>query len=140
MARTSSNASILGIFIRNMVLDGVIFGGIAAFGFMQNWFSEPVRYGWFGNASLLAGLSFLVLAGLSMFVRRVAREGQAVNQVPGAVSDLRAIGVEDDPSVIPVSLSAGTLSFLETYSASLSLALAGMDALMVGIFLQAIGR
>ena len=140
VTRTSFNSVILGIFLRNMALDGVIIAAIAAFGFIQGWFDEPIRYLWLGNAFLLAGLAVLVLAGLSTILRRTDLAGQDAYQDQGAFPDMNAIGIDDYPGPVTGSPVDGKASFWEKYAASLSLALAGMDVLMVGIVLQVVGR
>lgn len=105
----------------------LIIGGIAIW---QKWFASPIEYEWFGNSFFITGILILIFAGFTVGGTRQMPMGQ------GAFIAMQSIGTESDGNPGARAHLWGFVGFLKAYTTTLSLAVAGIVAILLGVLFQ----
>jgi len=105
----------------------LIIGGIAVW---AKWFTTPIQYEWFGNFFFIAGILVLILAGFTVSSVRQMPQGQ------GAFIAMQTIGTVSDGNPEARARLWGFTGFLKANVTTISLALAGITAILIGVIFQ----
>jgi len=107
----------------------LIIGGI---GIWQKWFKTPIHYEWFGNSFFIGGILVLILGGMTVSGVRQMPQGQ------GAFIAMQSIGTMSDGNPEARARLWGFTGFLKANVTTISLALAGIVAILIGVVCQVI--
>lgn len=122
------------ILLRAAVYELIVFIVLGGLGYWRKWFIKPIHYDWFGNAFFIAGIFVLIFAGLTVY---------GVRQMPttqGVFIALQSIGTESDGNPEARARLWGFVGFLQANTTTISLALAGIVALICGVIFQSLAK
>ena len=105
---------------------------IGAIAFWQKWFTTPIHYEWFGNSFFIAGIFVFIFCGLTVSGVRQMPMGQ------GAYIAMQAISTESDGNPEARARLWGFTGFLKANVTTISLALAGLVTILIGVILQTV--
>jgi hypothetical protein len=120
------------ILLRAALYELILFLVIGGIAYWQKWFTRPIHYEWFGNAFFIAGIFVMIFAGFTVGGTRQMPMGQ------GAWIAMQTIGTESDGNPGARAHLWGFVGFLKEYSTTISLALAGIVAVLCGVLFQAV--
>jgi hypothetical protein len=120
------------ILLRTTLYELVVFLIIGGIAIWRKWFTSPIHYEWFGNSLFIAGLFFLIAAGFTVSSVRQMPQGQ------GAFIALQSIGTVSDGNPEARARLWGFTGFLKANITTISLALTGILALLIGVIMQAV--
>jgi hypothetical protein len=123
------------ILVRSFFVEGGVVLAIVLIGVWQDWFSDSARSGRFSDAFMIVGLFLLILAGLSLMNRGDPLAGQGVNPAMAVFTKIKPVGTRDLDQSDAIPGQDRTTAMLQANATTLSLALAGIIALVVGIVL-----
>jgi hypothetical protein len=123
---------ILRILLRTALYEFIVLLIIGGLGYWQKWFTKPIHYDWFGNTFFIAGIFLLIFAGFTVSGVRQMPQGQ------GAFIAMQSIGTMSDGNPGARARLWGFVGFLQANITTISLALAGILALICGVILQSL--
>jgi hypothetical protein len=118
------------ILLRAALYELIILLVIGGIGFWRKWFTTPIHFEWFGNTFFIAGIFVLIFAGFTVGGTRQMPQGQ------GAFIAMQSIGTESDGNPEARARLWGFVGFLKEYFTTISLALAGLVTVLIGVILQ----
>jgi hypothetical protein len=120
------------ILLRAALNELVVFLVIGAIAYWQKWFESPIHYEWFGNSCFIAGILVLIFAGFTVSGVRQMPQGQ------GAFIAMQSIGTMSDGNPEARARLWGFTGFLKANVTTISLALAGIVTILLGVILQTV--
>jgi len=118
------------ILLRAAFYELIVFLIIGAIAIWQNWYTTPIHYDWFGNTFFIAGILILIFAGFTVSSVRQMPQGQ------GAFIAMQTIGTVSDGNPEARARLWGFTGFLKANVFTISLALAGITAILIGVIFQ----
>ncbi len=122
------------ILLRAAVYELIVFLVIGGIGYWRKWFIKPIHFDWFGNSFFIGGILVLILAGFTVASVRQMPQGQ------GAWIAMQSIGTMSDISSETRANLWGLVGFLQKNVTTISLALAGIVALICGVIFQSLAK
>jgi len=118
------------ILLRTALYELIVFLIIGGIGIWGKWFTSPIQYEWFGNFFFIAGILILILAGFTVASVRQMPQGQ------GAFIAMQTIGTVSDGNPEARARLWGFTGFLKANVTTISLALAGILSILLGVLFQ----
>jgi hypothetical protein len=118
------------ILLRTALYELIVSLIIGAIAVWQKWFTTPIHYDWFGNTFFIAGILVLIFAGFTVSSVRQMPQGQ------GAFIAMQTIGTVSDGNPEARARLWGFTGFLKANVFTISLALTGIAAILIGVIFQ----
>ena len=118
------------ILMRTALYELIVFLTIGGIGYWQKWFDSPIHYEWFGNSFFIAGILIIVFCGMTVSGVRQMPQGQ------GAFIAMQTIGTVSDGNPEARARLWGFTGFLKANVTTISLALAGIVTILIGVIIQ----
>ncbi len=121
------------ILLRTAIYEAIVIAAIAGIAYWQKWFTSPIHFDWFGNSFFIAGIFVLIFAGFTVSGVRQMPQGQ------GAFIAMQSIGTMSELETEARHTRFWTFAgFLLANVTTISLAVAGLLALLIGAIFQVI--
>lgn len=122
---------IIGILRNALIAFLLAIGGLLAASYFLKWYLEgAAAWARYGNSLFFVGLALLIVGGFLVGGVRQMPMGQ------GAFIRMQSIGTEAELDNSARSRFIGLAAFLHTYRVTISLALAGLVIVLMGIIIQ----